>query len=138
MTGCLDPHVQKHAKNTPDPLGPMPQSGLGSEFNKSELLSSLQQVFNFVGYHFDFSQGLVKATQERRQALIQKIKNLVDHQSCSVQQFISLIGLLTATEEQVISGHLQMRPIQWHLKNHWHVTESLEKIIPLPRSPSSL
>ena len=27
-----------------------------------------------------------------------------------------------------------MRPIQWHLKNHWHIPESLEKVIPIPRS----
>ena len=33
-----------------------------------------------------------------------------------------------------VSGHLHMRPIQWHLKNHWHVPEVLEKEIPLPRS----
>ena len=47
---------------------------------------------------------------------------------------MSLIGLLTATEKQVVSGCLHMRPIQWHLKNHWHVPEVLEKEIPLPRS----
>ena len=47
---------------------------------------------------------------------------------------MSLIGLLTATEKQVHLGRLHMRPIQWHLKNHWRVPESLEKIIPLPRS----
>ena len=27
-----------------------------------------------------------------------------------------------------------MRPIQWHLKNNWRVQESLEKVIPIPRS----
>ena len=27
-----------------------------------------------------------------------------------------------------------MRPIQWHLKRHWRVPESLEKEIPVPRS----
>ena len=27
-----------------------------------------------------------------------------------------------------------MRPVQWHLKRHWHVPESLEKIIPIPLS----
>ena len=32
------------------------------------------------------------------------------------------------------AGSLHMRPIQWHLKNNWRVPESLEKIIPLPRS----
>ena len=27
-----------------------------------------------------------------------------------------------------------MRPIQWHLKRYWHIPETLEKMIPLPRS----
>ena len=44
------------------------------------------------------------------------------------------IGLLTATEKQVHLGRLGMRPIQWHLKNNWRVPESLEKVIPIPRS----
>ena len=47
---------------------------------------------------------------------------------------MSLIGLLTATEKQVWSGRLHMRPIQWHLKRHWYVPEVLEKVIPLPLS----
>ena len=99
---------------------------------KSELLP--QQIFNFVGYRFDLSQGLVKPTQERWMVLSQKINDLLNQQACSVRQFMSLIGLLTATEKQVVAGRLHMRPIQWHLKRHWHVPESLEKIIPLPQS----
>ena len=51
-----------------------------------------------------------------------------------VRQFMSLIGLLTATEKQVHLGQLYMRPIQWHVKNNWRVPESLEKVIPIPRS----
>ena len=47
---------------------------------------------------------------------------------------MSLIGLLTATEKQVHLGRLHMRPIQWHLKSNWRIPESLEKVIPLPRS----
>ena len=47
---------------------------------------------------------------------------------------MSLIGLLTATEKQVHIGRLHVRPIQWHLKNNWRVPESLEKVIPVPRS----
>ena len=50
------------------------------------------------------------------------------------RQFMSLIGLLTATEKQVHLGLLHMRPIQWHLKNNWRVPESLETVIPFPRS----
>ena len=44
--------------------------------------------------------------------------------ACPVRQFMSLIGLLTATEKQVHLGRLHMRPIQWHLKNNWRVPES--------------
>ena len=47
---------------------------------------------------------------------------------------MSLIGLLTATIKQVLLGRLHMRPIQWHLKNSWRIPESLEKVIPIPRS----
>ena len=47
---------------------------------------------------------------------------------------MSLIGLLTATEKQVHLGRLHMRPIQWHLKNNWRIPESLEKVIPIPKS----
>ena len=47
---------------------------------------------------------------------------------------MSLIGLLTATEKQVRLGRLHMRPIQWHLKRHWRVPESLVREIPVPRT----
>ena len=54
--------------------------------------------------------------------------------SCSVLQFMSLIGLLMAMEKQVVLGHLHMRPIQWYLENYRHVPESLNKGIFLLRS----
>ena len=101
-------------------------------FNKSELIP--QQVFNFVGYCLDFSQGPVKPTQGRGELLTHKIQTLMNQETCSFRQFLSLIWLLTTTEKQVRSGRLYMRPIQWHPKNHRHVPESLDKIIPLPKS----
>ena len=100
--------------------------------DKSELVP--QQTFDFVGYHFDLSQGLVKPTQDRWRSLSQKLNLLLGLECCTVRQFMSLIGLLTATEKQVVSGRLHMRPIQWHLKKHWHAPESLEKVIPIPSS----
>ena len=99
---------------------------------KSEL--NPQQVFTFVGYRFDLLTGRVLPTQERWASLRQKLLFLKARDSCTVRQFMSLIGLLTATEKQVRSGRLHMRPIQWHLKRHWQVPEVLEKVIPLPPS----
>ena len=97
---------------------------------KSEL--EPKQVFDFVGYQFDLKLGRVRPTPERWQNLKAKIQALLARSSCPVRQFMSLIGLLTATEKQVYLGRLHMRPIQWHLKNNWRV--SLEKVIPIPTS----
>ena len=52
------------------------QLGWLVNLQKSELVP--QQEFNFVGYHFDLSKGLVKPTQERWQTLTQKIKMLMN------------------------------------------------------------
>ena len=99
---------------------------------KSEL--EPKQVFDFVGYQFDLRSGRVRPTPDRWQSRQGKIQALLLLPACPVQQLMSLIGLLTATEKQVHLGRLHMRPIQWHLKNNWRVPESLEKVIPLPRS----
>ena len=99
---------------------------------KSELAS--KQVFNFVGYQFNLKEGKVRPTAERWQTLTDKIRSILLDPVCPLRQFMSLIGLLTATEKQVHLGQLRMRPIQWHLKNNWRVPESLEKVIPVPNS----
>ena len=98
---------------------------------KSELAA--KQIFDFVGYQFDLKNGQVRPTLDRWQNLQDKILEILSLPACRVQQFMSLIGLLTSTEKQVHLGRLHMRPIQWHLKNNWRVPESLEKVIPIPR-----
>ena len=99
---------------------------------KSEL--EPKQVFEFVDYQFDLKSGRVQPTLDRWQDLQEKILKLLSLPACPVQQFLPLIGVLTATVKQVHLGQLHMRPIQWHLKNNWRVPESLEKVIPIPRS----
>ena len=44
------------------------------------------------------------------------------------------LGWLVNSEKQVHLGQIHTRPIQWHLKNNWRVSESLEKVIPIPKS----
>ena len=99
---------------------------------KSEL--EPKQFFNFVGYQFDLTAGQVQPTLDRWQNLQDKILEILSLPACPVRQFMSLIGLLTTTEKQVHLGRPHMRPIQWHLKNNWRVSESLEKVNPIPRS----
>ena len=79
---------------------------------KSELCP--QQVFNFVSYRFDLSQGLVKPTQERWSILSQKINLLLGRQTYSVRQFMSLLWrlLLWCNQRQIV---LRARHIPGHL-----------------------
>ena len=107
---------------------------LGWLVNKEKSELDPKQVFNFVGYQFDLREGKVRPTPEHWQTLTDKILSILSGPVCPVRQFMSLIGLLKATEKQVHLGRLYMRPIQWHLKNNWRVPESLEKVIPVPRS----
>ena len=100
--------------------------------DKSEL--EPKENFDFVGYQFDLRSGRVRLTSDRWQNLQEKMLKLLSLPTCPVQEFMSLIGLLTATEKQVHLGRLHMRPIQWHLKNNWRGPVSLEKVIPIPRS----
>ena len=44
---------------------------------------------------------------------------------------MSLIGLLGSTEKMVSERRLQMRPIQFHLKEHWRYPQSLDSLLPL-------
>ena len=92
------------------------QLGWVVNLQKSEL--EPKQIFEFVGYKYDLSQGLVQPTQNRWESILQKVESILSKQSCRVRKFMSLIGLLTATEKQVPLGRLHMRPIQWHLKRH--------------------
>ena len=87
------------------------------------------QVFNFVGYQFDLKEGKIRPTPG-----LDRQNSILFGPVCPFRQFMSLIGLLTATEKQVHLGRLHMRLIQWHLKNNWRVPESLEKVIPVPMS----
>ena len=89
---------------------------LGWLVNLEKLELEPKQVFNFVSYQFDLRSGRVRPTPDHWQSLQEKLQSLLVLPACPVRQFMSQIGLLTATEKQVHLGRLHMRPIQWHLK----------------------
>ena len=79
---------------------------LGWLVNKEKSELDPKQVFNFVGYQFDLGEGKVRPTPERWQTLTDKILSILSGPVCPVRKFMSLIGLLTATEKQVHLGRL--------------------------------
>ena len=147
LQGCLLPHTDT---GTVQEIAEISCPGAGIPIQSTTLWS----IHSTLGVHCDNERGETDGdppgykdppvprrlvgenwlTPDRWQSLQDKIQALLLLPACPVRQFMSLIGLLTATEKQVHLGRLHMRPIQWHLKNNWRVPESLEKIIPLPRS----
>ena len=99
-----------------------------------EIRAGAQTRLQFVGYQFNPQSDPVRLTPDRWQNLQEKMLKLLSLPACPVREFRSVIGLLTATEKQVHVGQLHMRLIQWHHKHNWRVPESLEKVIPTPRS----
>ena len=95
--------------------------------NLEQLELEPKQIFDFVGYQFALRAGRVRPTPDRWQNLQDKILEILSLLACPIQQFVSMIGLLTAAEKQIHLDRLHTRPIQWHLKNNWRVPESLEK-----------
>ena len=73
--------------------------------------------------------------QKHWQTLSLKLQEFLTESYCWVRQLMLLMRLLTATEKQVKLGQLYMRPIQWHLKNHCRILESLVKVIPRSLHP---
>ena len=53
------------------------------------------------------------------------LSDVKTHMSCKTVHMP--FGLLTETEKQVPLGRLQIRPIQWHLKNHWGLPQALKR-----------
>ena len=74
---------------------------LGWVVNMKKSEVNPQQIFNFVGYRFDLFTGRELPIQDRWRALQEKLSFIKNRNSCTVRQFMSLIGLLTATEKQV-------------------------------------
>ena len=95
---------------------------------KSELKPT--QVFSFVGYQYHLDSALVKPTQERWLKHKDLILRLKSKHVLTARCFMSLIGLLASTEKMIPEGRLDMRPFQFHLKEHWRYPQSLDSLLP--------
>ena len=95
---------------------------------KSELKPT--QVFSFVGYEYHLDSALVKPTKEIWLKLQDLILRLKSKHVLTARCLMSLIGLLASTEKMVPEGRLHMRPIQFHLKEHWRYPQSLDNLLP--------
>ena len=95
--GCLLPYTYTGTIQEIPEIKMCQQLGWLVNLEKSEL--EPKQDFDFVGYQFDLRSGRVQLTPDRWQNLQEKMLKLLSLLACPVREFMSLIGLLTATEK---------------------------------------
>ena len=95
--------------------------GLRINLEKSELTP---RDFIFVGYQYKTQINRVYPTQKRIEQIQQKATLFLNSQALPARQWLSLTGLLTATEKLVPMGKTHMRDLQYCLKRQWKQTET--------------
>ena len=100
ITQVLSEHTMQLAKRCQ-------RLGLIVNFEKSELDPTQQIVF--LGDHLNFADGMIYPTQQRFQAICDKVALVVRHESAPFKIVHSLLGLLAATEKIVPFGRLHFR-----------------------------
>lgn len=92
--------------------------------SKSELVPTQNLVY--LGYQFHLDTGIVLPTEERWRKIQSLIYPFLTEDTLPARQWMQLIGLLASTEKLVNRGMLQMRPIQFALREQWRMsTDSL-------------
>ena len=115
----------------PDPLGPVPRTRVGGKHGEIGAYTSTGFQFrrlpvrpavrSSVAHSGPMDRSSAETTVHQRQGLLFSPSVHVPHRA-------------TYCHGKASVGRLHMRLVQWHLKRHWHVPESLEKIIPVPLS----
>ena len=128
---CRAPCLETCRRHTQTLLAWCRELGWVVNMKKSELTP--QQDFNFIGYRFDLLTSRDLPTQERWLALQQKLKFVKSKESC--MQTVHVPDRMTYSHRKAgLVRSTSMRPIQWHLKQHWHAPEILDKVILIPMS----
>ena len=79
-------------------------------FEKS---AGAQQDLNFIGYQFDLRSDQVQLTPDQWQNLQEKMLKLLSLPACPVREFMSLIGLLTASKKKEKKKASSSRPTSY-------------------------
>ena len=90
-----------------------------------------KQRFVFVGYGYNLRQGLVFVPPERVQKMTILVHDVINSQNITARTLMCVLGTLAAMEKLVHLGRLHMRPIQWHLKEHWNNSKHLDHSVPV-------
>ena len=96
---------------------------------KSELKPT--QNLEFLGYWFNFQEGLVYPNQKKVDKLKIQAASILQGHSTTPRRLMSLIGVMASMEKTVPLGRIHMRPFQWFLQTNCQFPQSLDKVVPI-------
>ena len=104
--------------------------GLLLNLKKSELVPN--QVFEFIGARFNLILARVFPKEENCSRCILKIQEFLSCHSPTAEMWQSILGHLVSQFRFIPFGRLYLRPLQWHLQEHWdQLQDSPEEIVPI-------
>lgn len=99
--------------------------------DKSELVP--MQRFVFMGITFNLVAGRVYPTEDNVQIVLEAPVLLLGSTSLPARQWLSILGVLGSQDNLIPLGRMGLRPLQWHLQDHWNqVWELLDTHVPVP------
>ncbi|XP_068238456.1 uncharacterized protein [Palaemon carinicauda] len=62
---------------------------------------------------------------------LRKVEHFLDRRTCSVREWMSLLGTPSLIEQFISLGRLHLRPLKFHLSKYWSRDQGLEMWIPI-------
>ena len=129
MSFC--PTCSKCPQCYPDPLGPVPRTRVGGKHGEIGTYASTGFQFRRLPVRSSVRSGFAHSGQMDHSSTETAVHQ---RQEKLFSQTVHVSNRSPYCHRATGMGRSHMRPVQWHLKRHWHVPESLEKIIPIPLS----
>ena len=77
------------------------------------------QLVQFVGIVFDLILGMASPAQHRIDKFLELTRQFLQKQPQTAESWQRILGHMNSLEQLVPRGRLHMRPLQYHLRQHW-------------------
>ncbi|MGL5407110.1 MAG: hypothetical protein ACRDAX_10115, partial [Propionibacteriaceae bacterium] len=101
--------------------------GLLVNFEKSHLTPT--QSIVYLGIQMDSVAFRAFPSQGRQLQCLDKVSAFLGKETCSVREWMSLLGTISSLEKFVSLGRLHLRPLQFFLSSNWSRKQDLEEVL---------
>lgn len=105
------------------------QLGLIVNFKKSDLTPTQSTVF--LGMQLDTVPFTVKPSEDRILRFFAALRSFCHSEAPTATLYLRLMGHMSSLEKMIQLARLRIRPLQYHLSQHWNTEMDMETKIPI-------